>query len=144
MQKSAWKRLEYASLIVLVSVAAAGWLYVFYNQKRSHDPIEIVKKHFVFYPEYSHGVWREAACPPVNGDKCEDVTYSISLNGCGPVTFDWRVFPGDDKDAAWSYKGPTPKFDENKYPLYAVLSADSRLIDSPALGKPLPQSCASN
>lgn len=143
MQRSSWSHFKSAFLILLTLVAAAGWLYVIYNQRKSNEPVEIVQKHFVFYPEYSHGVWHEGPCARAGGEKCREVTYTISVQGCGPVTFDWRVIPGEDADASWSYNGASPKFDENKYPLYAVLSQDSRLIDSPALGKPLPQTCRS-
>jgi len=142
MQRFSWNHFKNAILILLTAISVAGWLYVLYNQRRSNDPMEIIKKHFIFYPEYSHGVWREARCAAANGEKCGEVTYTIPLKGCGPVTFDWRVFPGDGEDSAtWSYNGTNPKFDEDQYALYAVLSEDSRLIDSPALGKPLPDRC---
>ena len=80
-------------------------------------------------------------CAHVDGNKCRDVRYTISVKGCGPVTLDWRVSAGEDADAAWTYNGTSPRFDESQYPLYAVLSEDFRLIGSPALGKPLPQTC---
>jgi len=63
------------------------------------------------------------------------------VKACGTITFDWRVFPDEDGDATWTYQGPTPKVDESKYPLYAVLNEDSRFIDSPALGMALPRAC---
>ena len=141
MREFSWHRLKHAGLILLTLVAAAGWLYVIYNEKRSNDPMEIVKKHFVFYPAYSHGVWREEECSRVDGDKCREVKYTISVAGCGPVTFDWRVSAGEDADATWTYNGAIPRIDENQYPLYAVLNEDTRLIDSPSLGKPLPETC---
>jgi hypothetical protein len=128
-----------AVLILLGVAGVAGWLALIYIQHRANQPIEIVKKHFVFYPEYSHGTWREAPCS--GAEKCREVTYTIPVKGCGPVTFDWRVQAGDDRDPTWSYNGANPKFDEDKYALYAVLSEDSRLIDSPALGKPVPDTC---
>jgi len=141
MQELSWGRFKHAFLIVLVFVAAAGWLYVIVNEHRQNDPMGIVRKHFVFYPEYSHGVWREAKCINVDREACREVTYTIPVKGCGPVTFDWRVFRGEDGDKTWSYIGANPSFDETKYPLYAFVSEDSHFIDSPALGKPLPETC---
>jgi hypothetical protein len=141
MQEFPWRVFKNASLILLMLVAAGGWLYVTYNGYRANNPTEIVKKHFVFYPEYSHGVWREGSCGGVNGQKCRDVTYAVHVRGCGTVTFHWRVFPDGDAAAKWSYDGTSPKFDETKYALYAILSEDSRLIDSPSLGKPVPDIC---
>jgi len=141
MPGSFWHHLKHAPLILCVLLAAAGWLYVIYNEHRSNDPMEIVKKHFVFYPEYSRGAWREGQCLNAGGKKCRDITYTVPIQACGPVTFDWNVFPGDDADTTWAYNGTYPKIDENKYALYAVLNEDSRLIDSPALGTALPAAC---
>lgn len=128
-------------LAIVVLAGGAGWLYVLYNDHRSKEPVEVVKKHFVFYPEFSHGVWREAGCPAGEKQKCREVSYTVPLKGCGTVNFGWRVFPQEDADATWSYTGPNPRIDENKYPLYAVLNEDSRLIDSPAVGLPIPDTC---
>jgi hypothetical protein len=144
MQGFSWQPLKNTLLIILVIVAAGGWLYVAYNGHRANDPTEIVKKHFVFYPEYSHGIWREANCASVNVEKCREVTYTVPVKGCGTVTFTWRVFPDRDAATNWSYNGSSPKFDDTKYAFYAVLSEDSRLIDSPALGKPAPETCPLN
>ncbi len=141
MHESSWQRFKNALLICLVLVAAAAWLYVIYNEHRANDPMEIVKKHFVFYPEYARGVWREGSCADVDTGKCREVTYTVPVKSCGAVTFDWHVFPGEDADTRWSYNGTNPKIDERKYPLYAVLSEDSHLIDSPALSEPVPQTC---
>jgi hypothetical protein len=141
VQKLIRQHLTSASLTFLCLVGAAVWLYVIYAGRRAHDPVEIVKKHFVFYPEYSHGVWREAKCANVASEGCRNVTYTVPVKGCGPVTLAWRVFSGEDIDGAWTYNGATPRVDENAYALYGVLSEDSRLIESPALGKPVPQSC---
>lgn len=140
MQGFPWRHVKHGALMLLLLVAAAGWLCVIYAEHRSNEPIEVAKRHFVFYPQYSHGVWREEECA---SDKqgCREVTYTISVQGCGPVKFHWRVFPGEDADTTWSYNGTSPKFDEEKYPLYAILNQDSRFIDSPALGKPVPQTC---
>jgi len=139
--RSSGEGFKNASFILFALVAAAGWSYVIYGNHRANDPIEIVKKHFVFYPEYSHGIWREGRCSNEENAECREVTYTTPLEGCGPVTFDWTVFPGKDADAAWSYNGTNLKIDENKYPLYAVLNEDSRFINSPALGAELPTSC---
>jgi hypothetical protein len=141
MHESFWRRFKLALQIFLLFVGAAGWSYVLYNEHRAHEPVEIVKKHFLFYPEYSHGVWREQPCASVDGKKCREVRYTVPVNGCGPVTFAWHVSSGEDEDATLSYNGTYPKFNEDKYPLYAVLSQDSRLIDSTALGKELPETC---
>lgn len=112
-----------------------------YLDHRANEPIEIVKKHFVFYPDYSRGAWNEQPCTKPAAQKCRQVTYTVPVKGCGPVSFDWQVQMDQDGERTWSYQGPNPKFDEDKYPLYAVLSEDSRLIDSPALGKPVPDKC---
>jgi hypothetical protein len=150
VDKAHWRRLEYAGVAVLLCVAAAGWIYVAVNEHRQKDPVVIVKKHFLFYPEYSHGVWREGPCTPstsgpasgASAPGCRDVTYTVPVKGCGMVTFDWTVVPGnDDADATWMYNGKRPKFDEAEYPLYAFLDEEGHFIDSPALGKPVPEAC---
>jgi hypothetical protein len=141
MQPPSWRHFKHAFLVLLTLAGVAGWLLVIYAQNRSHEPMEIVKKHFAFYPEYQHGVWREGPCANAGGNNCREITYTVPVKGCGPVTFDWNVFPGEDAEATWTYNGTSPKFDEKEYPLYATLSEDSHLIDSPALGKPLPETC---
>jgi hypothetical protein len=140
MQGASWDRFRNAIFVLLVLVASAGWLYVIVNEHRQNDPVGIVRKHFVFYPEYSHGVWREGDCAD-DREACREVTYTIPVEGCGTVTFDWRVFRGDDGGKTWSFVGTNPAFDDTKYPLYAFVSDDSHFIDSPALGKPLPDTC---
>jgi hypothetical protein len=141
MQGFSWRHFKHAFLGVLTLAGAAGWMFVIYAQNRSNEPMEIVRKHFAFYPEYQRGVWREAQCASLDRKKCREITYTVPVKGCGPVNFEWQVFPGEDADTSWSYNGPTPKFDETQYPLYATLSEDSHLIDSTALGKPLPEKC---
>jgi hypothetical protein len=141
MQKLSWQLLKNVFLGVLAFIAGAGWLYVIYNEHRSKEPMEVVKKHFIFYPEYSRGSWREGQCSNVGKEKCREVTYTIPLKGCGAVRFAWLVFPGEDTDATWSYNGTSPRIDESRYPLYAVLSEDSHLVDPPGVGRPLPESC---
>jgi len=141
MEKGFWHYFKHTSLVLLVFLAAAGWLYVIVNEHRQNDPMAIVRRHFVFYPEYSHGVWREGQCASVDTKGCREVTYTIPVKGCGSVTFDWRVFPREEGDKRWSYNGANPSFDETRYPLYAFVSDDSHFIDSPALGKPLPNTC---
>ena len=141
MQKSAWQLLKNIFLSVLAFAAGASWLYVIYNEHRSKQPMEIVRKHFIFYPEYARGSWREGQCSNAGKEKCREVTYTISLKDCGAVRFDWLVFPGEDDDSTWSYNGTSPRIDESKYPLYAVLSEDSRLVHPPAVGSALPETC---
>ena len=149
VDKAHWRRLEHTGTAVLLCAAAAGWIYVAVNQHRQKDLVVIVKKHFMFYPEYSHGAWREGPCTqpasPASGTDakdCRDVTYTTPVKGCGTVTFDWSVVPGnDDADATWTYNGARPKFAEAEYPLYAFLDEEGRFIDSPALGKPVPEAC---
>jgi len=136
------QKIEYGLLILLALGSAAGWGYIAFNQRQQSDPMGIVKKHFLFYPEYSQGVWHEGPCSQTEaGGKCREVTYTIPVHGCGEVTFDWNVFPSDDGDKTYSYNGARPKLDEANYPLYAILSDDSYFIDSPALGKRLPETC---
>jgi len=137
------QQLEYGLLTLLALGAAAGWLYVIFNEHRQNDPMGIVRRHFLFYPEYSHGVWREGSCGQIDvgTGKCREITYTVPVRGCGSVTFNWRVYPGDDADKTWSYDGLHPSLNESDYPLYALLTDDSRFIDSPALGKPLPETC---
>ena len=107
LPESPRRHFKNVALLLCVIFAGAGWLYVIYNQHRSNEPVEIVKKHFVFYREYSQGVWREGACAKVDRAKCRDVTYTVPVSGCGPITFDWNVFPDDDGDTTWSYNGTT-------------------------------------
>ena len=150
VDKAHWRRLEYAGTVVLLCAAAAGWIYVAVNEHRQKDPVVIVEKHFLFYPEYSHGIWRQGPCAPstfrpaseADAQGCRDVTYTIPVKGCGTVTFDWSVVPGNDEaDATWTFNGERPKFDEAEYPLYALLDEEGHFIDSPALGKPVPEAC---
>src|SRR5579863_3637360 len=108
-------------LILVVVASGLGWLYIFVNGRRQNEPMQVVKNHFAFYPDYSHGVWREAPCAGASREACKEVTYTIPVQGCGPVTFDWRVFRGDDGDNGFSYVGAKPALDESKYPLYALV-----------------------
>lgn len=126
---------------VLAAAAASGWLYVIYVDHRSKEPIEIVRKHFVFYPEYRGGTWSEGACPAGERAGCRQVRYDVPVPGCGVVRFDWNVFAGGDADLAYAYRGATPKIDERAYALYAMVGEDSKFIDSPAVGKTLPVTC---
>src|ERR1700733_9738118 len=123
-----FKHVKHAFLALLTLAGAAGWLLVIYAQNRSNEPMEIVKKHFAFYPEYQRGIWREAPCSDPGEKKCREITYTVPVKGCGAVTFDWTVLAGEDADSSWTYNGPTPKFDETQYPIYATLSEDSHLI----------------
>ncbi len=79
MAKVSWHHFKNALLILLVFVAAAGWLYVIVNERRQNDPMAIVRKHFVFYPEYSQGVWREGQCTHIDTEGCREITYTIPV-----------------------------------------------------------------
>jgi hypothetical protein len=125
----------------LVVVCAVGWGALLLVQHRAKDPVEVVRKHFVFYPEYRSGRWSESACAGNERAGCEHVKYEVNVNGCGSVQFDWNVYPNEDADAAYAYRGATPKIDEGEYALYAVVGEDSRFMDSPALGKQAPAAC---
>jgi hypothetical protein len=126
----------------LVAACAAGWGAVAWIQHKAKDPVDVVRKHFVFYPEYRGGTWSEAAC--VEGDRagCKQVTYSVPVTGCGVVRFEWNVYADGDADLAYAYRGATPKLDEGAYALYAMVGEDSKFMDSPAVGKTAPASCA--
>jgi hypothetical protein len=125
----------------VVAACAVGWAAVAWMQHRARDPIAVVRGHFIFYPEYRAGTWRKTACADARAG-CTDVAYTVNVGGCGPVKFEWDVVAGDDADAAYTYRGATPKIDEGAYALYAVVGADSRFMDSPALGKAAPATCA--
>lgn len=135
------RHLKTVGFAAVCLVSAVVWCLLIYQSNRAKDPLEIVRRHFLFYPEYSHGVWRDGPCAGTQQTECREVTYATPVGNCGPVTFRWRVTASGDADAAWVYEGPTPNFDESKYPLYAILNPDSQFIDSPALGKPLPSAC---
>lgn len=126
----------------LVVVCGIGWAGLAWIQHRAKDPVAVVREHFVFYPEYRSGAWTKAACSTSERAGCSEVAYTVNVGACGPVRFDWNVFADDDADLAYSYRGATPKIDESVYALYAVIGADSRFMDSPALGKTPPAACA--
>jgi hypothetical protein len=122
-------------------LALIGSAAVFTAIRMKSDPsgIEIVKRHFVFYDEYSHGDWQRKPCQAAGHEKCFDITYTVPVPACGPVTFSWRVFPAEDD---LNYQGAQPRVDETKYAFYAFLIQDSgTLVPSQALGKPVPDSC---
>jgi hypothetical protein len=110
-------------------------------QHKAKDPIAVVQKHYVFYPAYRGGAWSEGECDASDRAGCKRVTYTLPVSGCGNVRFDWNVFADGDEDLGYAYRGPTPKIDEDAYALYAVVGADSRFMDSPALGKKAPVAC---
>jgi hypothetical protein len=126
---------------VLVVGGGIGWAGLAWFQHKAKDPIAIVRDHYVFYPEYRHGVWTEGACDAGEKSGCKRVTYTVPVNTCGNVRFEWNVFADGDEDLGYAYRGATPKIDEDAYALYAVVGADSRFMDSPALGKPAPAAC---
>jgi hypothetical protein len=124
--------------LVLAALASAA---VFVAIRMHSDPsgIEIVKRHFVFYDDYSHGAWQRKPCQEAGHEQCVDVTYTVPVQACGPVTFSWRVFPSDDD---LNYEGAQPRVDEAKYAFYAFLIKETgALVPAQALGKPVPQTC---
>ncbi len=126
----------------LVAACALGWGAVAWIQHQAKDPVAVVRKHFVFYPEYRGGAWSEGACAEGERAGCKAVTYSVAVPGCGTVRFDWNVFADGDADLAYAYRGASPKIDESAYALYAMVGEDSKFLDSPAVGKTAPASCA--
>ena len=133
-----WEKWLVAGLVI---ACAAGWAALAWVQHKAKDPIEVVRKHYVFYPEYRGGVWSEDACETNDGTRCKRVMYTVPVKACGNVRFEWKVFADGDEDLGYAYRGSTPKIDENAYALYAVVGADSRFMDSPALGKAAPAAC---
>jgi hypothetical protein len=126
----------------LVVAGGIGWAALAWVQHKAKDPIAIVKDHYVFYPAYRGGVWSEGACDAGDAKNCKRVTYVVPVNSCGDVRFDWNVFADGDDDLGYAYRGATPRIDEDAYALYAVVGADSRFMDSPAVGKTAPAACA--
>ena len=109
--------------------------------RMNSDPygIGIVKRHFVFYDDYAHGTWRYKPCEAAGHQKCVDVSYTVPVQACGPVTFSWEVFPGEDD---LNYEGAEPRVNEAKYAFYAFLVKDTgALIAAQAVGKPVPETC---
>jgi hypothetical protein len=115
-----------------------------------------VKKHFVFYPNFSHGDWHSEG-GKLCGDvfqtgvarfDCWEVTYTISVEGCGLVTFGWRVDPSED---SWGYQGGTTtaldkygtplRIKDSKYPISAFYDEKGVMNPPWNLGKPLPKTC---
>jgi hypothetical protein len=126
---------------VVVAACAVGWAALAWMQHRAKEPVAAVRGHFIFYPEYRAGAWTKTACADGRAG-CTDVAYTVGVGACGPVKFEWQVMASDDADAAYTYRGATPQIDEGAYALYAVVGADSRFMDSPALGKTPPVVCA--
>jgi zinc-ribbon domain len=124
---------------LLLAALASAAVFVAIRMKSDPSGIEIVKRHFVFYDEYSHGVWERKACQAAEHQQCVDLSYTVQVQACGPVTFSWRVFPSEDD---LNYQGAQPRVDETKYAFYAFLIKDSGTLLAPqALGKPVPQAC---
>ena len=122
---------------VLAAVAALSCCTGIENQR--NEPLDIVKRHFVFYPDYSHGEWHQELCPSHDPSRCVIVRYTIPLQGCGPVTFSWLVFPERN---TFQYWGTKPSINEMKYPIYAFFDEDSHTLNHPpARGRPLPETC---
>jgi hypothetical protein len=124
---------------LILAVLASAAVFVAIRMKSDPSGIETVKRHFVFYDEYSRGVWKRKPCQDTEHQQCVDVNYTVSVQSCGPVTFSWRVFPSEDD---LNYEGARPRVDETKYAFYAFLIKDSgTLVAAQALGKPVPQTC---
>ena len=124
---------------VVLAVLASAALYIGLRLKSDPGGIEIVKRHFVFYDDYSHGAWTRKPCKAAGHDTCFDVTYTVPVQACGPVVFSWQVYPGEDD---LMYEGAQPRVDETKYAFYAFLIKDSgTLVPAQALGKPVPGTC---
>ena len=132
---------HHVKLWVPLVLAVIGSAAVFVAIQMKSDPsgIEIVKRHFVFYDEYSHGTWQRKPCTAADHAKCIAVNYTVPVQACGPVTFSWQVFPTEDD---LNYQGAQPRVDETKYAFYAFLVPDSgTLIPAQALGRPVPETC---
>lgn len=124
---------------VVLAVLASAAIFVTIKMKSDPSGIEIVKRHFVFYDEYSHGSWQHTPCQAAGHDKCFDIAYTVPVQACGPVTFSWRVFPAEDE---LEYKGAQPRIDETKYAFYEFLVPETgALVPAQAEGKPAPQAC---
>jgi hypothetical protein len=124
---------------LVLAVLASAALFVAIRMKSDPSGIEIVKRHFVFYDEYSRGAWKRAPCQDPEHQNCVAISYTVPVQACGPVTFSWRVFPAEDD---LNYEGAQPRVDETKYAFYAFLIKDSgTLVAAQAVGKPVPQTC---
>ena len=124
---------------VVLAILASAALYVGLRMKSDPGEIEIVKRHFVFYDEYSHGTWARKPCQVAGHDTCFDISYVVPVPACGPVTFSWQVYPGEDD---LTYEGAQPRVDETKYAFYAFLIKDNgTLVPAQAFGKPVPAAC---
>jgi predicted nucleic acid-binding Zn ribbon protein len=124
---------------LVLAVLASAAVFVAIRMKSDPSGVETVKRHFVFYDEYSHGVWQRKPCQEAGHDRCVDISYTVPVEACGPVTFSWRVFPSDDD---LNYEGAQPRVDETKYAFYQFLIKDSgTLVPAQAAGKPVPQVC---
>jgi hypothetical protein len=124
---------------VVLAVLASGALFVGIKMKSDPSGIEIVKRHFVFYDEYSHGTWQRTPCQAAGHEKCLDLTYTVPVQACGPVTFSWRVFPAEDD---LNYEGAQPRVDETKYAFYGFLIKETgALVPAQAVGKAVPETC---
>lgn len=135
-------RFKYPLIVLVAVVAVVVW--GFYIRMSTGDPIGMVTKEFVFYPEYSHGQWgqeHQESCPsfdPSDSD-CWHITYTIPVQGCGDITLSWTVFP--EREAVL-YHGTSPRIDEYLYPLFARYDRDSRTLqDFRDRSKPLPETC---
>jgi hypothetical protein len=124
---------------VVLAVLASVALYVGLRMKSDPSGIEIVKRHFVFYDDYSHGVWQRTPCQAAGHTSCVEVTYTVPVRACGPVKFSWRVFPAEDD---LEYEGALPRVNETRYAFYSFLVKETgALIPAQAYGKPVPETC---
>jgi hypothetical protein len=124
---------------LVLAVLASAAVFVAIRMKSDPSGIDIVKRRFVFYDEYSHGAWQRQPCEDAEHKTCIDVSYTVPVQACGPVTFSWRVFPSEDD---LIYEGAQPRVNETKYAFYQFLIKDSgMLVPAQAVGKPVPQTC---
>jgi zinc ribbon protein len=124
---------------VVLAILATAALYVGLRRKSDPSGIEIVKRHFVFYDDYSHGAWQHTPCQAPDHSSCVEVTYTVPVQACGPVKFSWRVFPSEDD---LEYQGAMPRVNETRYAFYSFLVKETgALIPAQAYGKPVPDVC---
>src|ERR1700722_3211835 len=124
---------------LLLAVLGSAAVFMAIRVKSDPSDIEIVKRHFVFYDEYSHGVWQRKPCQAAGHTSCVEGTYTVPVRAGGPVKFSWRVFPAEDD---LEYEGALPRVNETRYAFYSFLVKETgALIPAQAYGKPVPETC---